>query len=262
LKLFSVLRHNCVQFVTANRHRTGRHVATDSIILTAGAACNRDIIEPSIGDKDIAVELEQVIASATFRSAPRLAAFLRFVVEMTLAGRGDRIKGYTIGAQALGRGESFDPQTDPIVRVEAARLRRALARYYGGTGSNDPVVIELPRGGYVPTFRARTAREALATPDADSATKRGSTAGAALEAVLAGLIALRQRQVEAMAADVESARQMLDVMRDLLVAVGGDAGRMASPARDATSAGGPARGRRRSETPPRSQYRRCPDRPP
>ena len=227
-------------------------MATDPIIGTPGAACNRDI-----GNKDIGDELERVIASAAFRSAPRLAAFLRFVVEMTLAGQSDRIKGYTIGAQALGRGESFDPQADPIVRVEAARLRRALARYYGGAGRDDPVVIELPRGGYVPTFHARTASAPAAAPDANGAATRGGPESTALTAAFAGLIALRQRQVEAMAADVESARQMLDVMRELLVAVG-----TASPARDAISAGGPARGRRPSETPPHSRYRRYPDRQP
>ena len=181
---------------------------------------------------------------------------------MALAGRSDRIKGYTIGVHALGRGESFDPQTDPIVRVEAGRLRRALARYYAGAGSTDPLVIELPRGGYVPTFRALTPSAASAASHADSATKQASADGAALTAVLAGLIALRQRQVEAMAADVESARRMLDVVRELFAAVGGDAGRTALPPRDAISAGAPARGRRQSETPPHSQYRRYPDRQP
>jgi hypothetical protein len=242
-------------------------VAIDSIGGTPGAVCSQDIADKGFGDKDIsdkdiAVELERVIASATFRPAPRLAAFLRFVVEMALAGRSDRIKSYTIGADALGRGETFDPQTDPIVRVEAGRLRRALARHYVGAGSNDPVVIELPRGGYVPTFHARTASAPAAAPDANGPATRGSQESAALAAVFAGLIALRQRQVEAMAADVESARRMLDVMRDLFVAVGGDAGRAASPVRDAISAGGPARGRRPSETPPHSRYRRYPDRRP
>jgi hypothetical protein len=226
-------------------------VATDPIIVTPGAACNRDISNRTIGDKDIGDALEHVVASAAFRSAPRLAAFLRFVVEMTLAGQRDRIKGYTIGVQALGRGESFDPQTDPIVRVEAGRLRRALARHYAGAGRNDPVMIDLPRGSYVPMFHARTPRAASAAPDVESATKRGSTECVALAAVLAGLIALRQHQVDAMAADVESARRMLDVLRELLVAVGGDAWRAASPPPDATSAGAPARGRRRSEIPPR-----------
>lgn len=85
-----------------------------------------------------------------------MANFLRFVVDETLAGRAERIKAYTIAADALGCDASFDPQNDPIVRVEAGWLRRALDHYYTDGGSSDPVVIELPRGHYVPAFRAIT----------------------------------------------------------------------------------------------------------
>ncbi len=73
-----------------------------------------------------------------------------------LRGKGNNIKGYTIGTEALGREESFDPQIDPIVRVEAGRLRRALKHYYAGPGATDDVVIDLPRGHYVPTFHRRS----------------------------------------------------------------------------------------------------------
>jgi hypothetical protein len=87
---------------------------------------------------------------------------LRFVVDAALAGQADRIKGYTIGVEAFGRGEDFDPQSDPIVRVEAGRLRRALDNYYAG--AKDPVVIALPVGTYVPTFTLRAATRSTA-PD-------------------------------------------------------------------------------------------------
>ena len=83
--------------------------------------------------------------------------FLRFVVETTLAGRADRLKGYTVGVEALGRRDDFDPQVDAIVRVEAIRLRAALARYYSGAGASDHR-IEMPRGGYVPQFGWRDLR--------------------------------------------------------------------------------------------------------
>ena len=92
-------------------------------------------------------------ASEAFRGSPQLVAFLRYVVEATLRGAADRIKGYTIAVEALGRADNFDPQSDPIVRVEAMRLRRALARYYDNGGKHDPVAIDLPLGNYVPTFR-------------------------------------------------------------------------------------------------------------
>jgi hypothetical protein len=118
--------------------------------------------EPSPGGENIGAALDRVLAAPTFRHAPQLAAFLRFVVEETLAGQSERIKGYTIATEALGRGPDFDPQSDPIVRVEAGRLRRALARYYAGEGRDDDIVIELAPGSYVPTFR-RAARPGAAT---------------------------------------------------------------------------------------------------
>jgi hypothetical protein len=99
--------------------------------------------------------LGRVLASGVFRACPRLASFLRFIVESEVAGRGGRLKGYTIGVEALGRLDDFDPQSDPIVRVEAGRLRSALGRYYSGEGAGDPLVIEVPRGQYVPRFHIR-----------------------------------------------------------------------------------------------------------
>jgi hypothetical protein len=120
------------------------------------ADLQRDIVE-NPGNADIYAELERVVAGPCLTKSPQLANFLRFVVEAVLAGNGSRIKGYTIATDALGRDARFDPQADPIVRVEAGRLRRALEHYYANGGSRDPVVIELPRGGYVPVFRANTA---------------------------------------------------------------------------------------------------------
>ena len=113
-----------------------------------------EIEQPSAAESR--AELERIIGSDSFAASPRLASFLRYVVETTLAGRGECLKGYTVGVEALGRREDFDPQTDPIVRVEAGRLRAALARYYAGDGINDPVNIELARGSYVPRFCRRT----------------------------------------------------------------------------------------------------------
>ncbi|HVX91599.1 MAG TPA: hypothetical protein VG985_00100 [Xanthobacteraceae bacterium] len=108
-----------------------------------------------LGAEEIREACTRVVASPAFRASPQLSAFLRFVVEATLSGQSERIKGYTIAVEALGRDADFDPQTDPIVRVEAGRLRRALERYYGETGADDPVAIELPRGSYVPVFNRR-----------------------------------------------------------------------------------------------------------
>jgi TolB-like protein len=97
-------------------------------------------------------ELERVLASPDFVASDRLKKFLRFVVEEAVAGRGDRLHAYPIALEALGRDASFDPQTDPVVRMEAGRLRRRLERYYLEAGQSDPVRIDIPKGGYVPTF--------------------------------------------------------------------------------------------------------------
>ncbi len=104
---------------------------------------------------EVRAALDHMLFSEVFSRSPQLGAFLRFVTEAVLHGNGDRIKAYTIGVEVLRRDATFDPQIDPIVRVEATRLRRAIDRYYSGSGQDDPIVIELPRGSYVPTFRRR-----------------------------------------------------------------------------------------------------------
>ncbi len=108
-----------------------------------------------VATRDARDALERVLASAEFASATRLAAFLRYVVTESLEGRAAGLKGYSIAVDVFDRPADFDQTADPIVRVEASRLRRALAQYYHGSGETDPIVIELPRGGYVPSFRRR-----------------------------------------------------------------------------------------------------------
>src|SRR3954447_23247822 len=100
----------------------------------SGAPMSATILETEARDA-----LSRVLGSEEFRASPNLTAFLNFIVERTLEGREDTIKAYTVATQVLGRPESFDPQVDPIVRVEATRLRRSLERYYGR--SADPLLI-------------------------------------------------------------------------------------------------------------------------
>lgn len=106
-------------------------------------------------------QLDRILASATFAEAERAGRFLRFAVETTLDGRACEIKESVIAVEVLGRNPSFDPKSDPIVRVEAGRLRDRLNSYYEDQGEVDPVLISLPKGGYVPEF---SERRASATP--------------------------------------------------------------------------------------------------
>lgn len=100
-------------------------------------------------------QLERILASRDFRASDKLSAFLRFVVEETLAGRGDRIKGYTVATEVFGRPPDFDPAADPVVRIQAGRLRRRLDTYYHTAGADDPLVVEIPKGHYAAAFSMR-----------------------------------------------------------------------------------------------------------
>ncbi|HVJ30532.1 MAG TPA: hypothetical protein VNA66_09520 [Gammaproteobacteria bacterium] len=97
---------------------------------------------------DVRRQLDRLLASTGFANAGRMSRFLKFVVEKTLAGEGERLKEYVIGVEVFDRDASYDPRLDSIVRVEAARLRAKLAEYYAGDGRSDAVVLTLPKGGY------------------------------------------------------------------------------------------------------------------
>jgi len=97
--------------------------------------------------------LDRVVASRHFARSRRLSRFLRFVVDETLEGRGDRLKERTIGVEIYGRAVDYEPRIDPIVRTEAHRLRSRLADFFAQEGSAEPIVIELPKGGYAPRIR-------------------------------------------------------------------------------------------------------------
>lgn len=110
--------------------------------------------------------LRRILGSRRFQVSERRRNFLRYIVEEALAGRAGRIKAYSIGVAVFQRGPDFDPQNDPIVRIEAGRLRATIDRYYAEEGAADPVRIEMPRGSYVPRF-ALPAPASGATPSAE-----------------------------------------------------------------------------------------------
>ncbi len=100
-------------------------------------------------------QLDRILQSANRRLPARSLLFFQFVVEETLAGRQTYLKAFTIALAVFGRNASFDPQTDPCVRIVAGRIRSELERYYLTDGRFDPVQIFLPKGGYVPVFTWR-----------------------------------------------------------------------------------------------------------
>lgn len=108
-----------------------------------------------VSHDDIRFVLHKILSSPEFSSVVQLRAFLNYIVIKAIEDRTEEIKGYTIAVEAFGRDSSFNPVTDPIVRVEAARLRRRLEKYYAHSGKDDPIIIEIPKGGYAPVFRLR-----------------------------------------------------------------------------------------------------------
>lgn len=100
----------------------------------------------------VRIQLERLLASSVLSGSASLRKLLCYVVEETLRGCGNQLKEYTLGTVVFGRGEAYDPRIDPIVRVQARNLRSKLKQYYESQGRLDPVIIELPKGTYMPSF--------------------------------------------------------------------------------------------------------------
>jgi dipeptidyl aminopeptidase/acylaminoacyl peptidase len=115
----------------------------------------------------IRIQVEKILTSQGFVHSDRISRFLRFVVEQTIQGQADGLKESVIGMEVFDKNSSFDPRTDTIVRVEARRLRSKLSQYYEKEGLADPVVIDLPKGSYVPVFLARLKEGADARPQGE-----------------------------------------------------------------------------------------------
>jgi len=126
-----------------------------------GAGSKKDdaTVDPrsSLPHGEIRAQLDRILASPEFHATDKMRDFLRFVVEEKLAGRSHRLKGYTIAVNVFGRNDDFDATNDPIVRIQAGRLRRALERYYLVGGVSDPILIDIPKGRYIPRFTVRSA---------------------------------------------------------------------------------------------------------
>ncbi len=126
----------------------------DSKALLGGAMSRPD-------SEEVDAQLERIVGSADFDVTTRTQKFLRFIVQQVMAGNVEEISQYSIATQVFERNGSFDSSADPIVRIQAGRLRRSLEHYYLTTGAADPVRIEVPKGTYVPTFNYQSDRLAV-----------------------------------------------------------------------------------------------------
>jgi hypothetical protein len=110
---------------------------------------------------EVRAELDRVLRHPLFHNSARLSALLRFVVETTLTGRSEELKESVVGVEVFEKDPSYSTRDDPVVRVMSGRLRGKLAEYYQGDGRSDPIIIEFPRGGYVPSFRLGNSPQGL-----------------------------------------------------------------------------------------------------
>lgn len=108
--------------------------------------------------EDLDRQLEKILASQVIAKSRRLQDLLRYTVERIKSGKGDTIKEYLLAVEVFGRKPSFDPRFDSIVRVQAARLREKLEKYYATEGRSDAILISIPKGAYVPTVQRRHER--------------------------------------------------------------------------------------------------------
>ena len=142
----------------------------------------------------VRAELERILSSALFARSDRLSGFLSFIVEQTLGGRGETLKEHVIAIELYGKGADFNAAADPIVRVDARRLRDKLREYYAAQ-PHDPVVISVPKGSYTPVFETgmvRESGEATAVPaeSAGGASVDRATSGHVGRVVIIGVAAV------------------------------------------------------------------------
>ena len=108
--------------------------------------------------REIRAQVDRIASSALFAESERLRRFLRFTTEAALSGEAAALKEYVVGRKVFDRDSEYDPRLDPIVRVEARRLRSKLTQYYDGAGRAENIRIDYPKGGYAPVFRPADAR--------------------------------------------------------------------------------------------------------
>src|SRR4030088_1324720 len=100
--------------------------------------------------RSIEEQLQRILASKAFTPSARMSRFLRFAVETTRRGEAEQLKEYVLGVEVFDRSPSYDPRVDPIVRVEARRLRSKLESYYDGEGRAEALIIVFRQGASEP----------------------------------------------------------------------------------------------------------------
>jgi len=117
-----------------------------------------------ISPEAIRIQLQKMLSSDLFARSERMSRFLSFTVEESLKGNATNLKEYLIGVEVFDKPDTLDPRLDPIVRVEAGRLRAKLREYYETDGREDAIFIHFPPRTYMPAFQRRQTTPVAAVP--------------------------------------------------------------------------------------------------
>src|SRR3982074_644846 len=117
-------------------------------------------------------QIQRIVQSKAFRTSEVHRNLLTYLAEKSLAGASDSLKEYTVGLDGFAQPESNDPRREPTVRMHVARLRQKLAEYYRTEGVDDPIIVDLPKGGFKVTFESRPLAAPEIAPAPPSAHRR------------------------------------------------------------------------------------------
>jgi hypothetical protein len=154
----------------------------EELVLDVDVPTTADPLSPTV--EQCQQQVRRVLQSATFRNALTLQQLFQFLAAKAIQGSAENLKEYTIGVEAFGRPQDFDPKTDTIVRVQIHRLRQKLKEYYDTEGSRDLITIEIPKGHYLPSFEKNTVSRDDVKPSAppqDTAAVATSLSGASVQ---------------------------------------------------------------------------------
>src|ERR1700730_886989 len=117
-------------------------------------------------------QIQRILQSKVFRTSEVQRNLLSYLAEKSLAGGAHALKEYTVGLDVLGKPPSYDPRQESVVRMHIARLRQKLAEYYRTDGVEDPIIVDLPKGGFKVTFESRPLVAPEIIPAAPSAYRK------------------------------------------------------------------------------------------
>jgi len=189
----------------------------------AGGGCGMIVNAMVLEQEATQAQLQRILQSKTFRTSEVHRSLLNYLVEKSVSGQADTVKEYTLGLDVFGKPASYDPRQESTVRMHVARLRQKLADYYRTEGVDDPIYLDLPKGGFRVSFEPRPLAEAPATVASNEETPRifavhyrvelGLAVALLLAISLAAYFALRLRT--AANAPTESLAQMTPELQEL-----------------------------------------------